>query len=79
MDSDGLPARLAVRSSAHMERCPRQHGRLLSDRRVVQLGHGVPVDHVVKRGDVVGTAILVVQVVGVLPDVDAQNRRVARA
>ena len=35
--------------------------------------HGVPVDHVPPRGDVVGAAVLVLQVVGVLPHVDAEH------
>src|SRR3546814_19710412 len=39
----------------------------------------VPVDHVVERADVVRAAVLVLQVVGVLPHVQAQDRGVARA
>src|SRR5690606_1785433 len=39
----------------------------------------VPVDHVVERGDVVRAAVLVLQVVGMLPHVQAQDRGVARA
>ena len=38
-----------------------------------------PVDDVPPRVDVVGAAVLVVQVVGVLPDVDAEQRRLAVA
>jgi len=41
------------------------------------LGDLVPVDYVPPRVDVVGTAVLVLQVVGVLPHVDAQQRRAA--
>ena len=40
-------------------------------------GDDVPVDDVPPRVDVVGAAVLVEQVVGVLPDVDAQQRRLA--
>ena len=35
------------------------------------LGHGVPVDHVVEGRDVIRSPVLVVEVVGVLPDIDA--------
>src|SRR5690606_10296641 len=38
----------------------------------------VPVDDVVERADVVRAAVLVLQVVGVLPHVQAQDRGVAR-
>src|SRR4026209_1215665 len=38
---------------------------------------GVPVDDVPPRLEVVGTPVLVVEVVGVLPDVDAEDRRLA--
>ncbi len=33
--------------------------------------NGIPIDDVPERGDVVGTAVLVVQVVGVFPHVEA--------
>src|SRR6187200_3789675 len=46
-------------------------------RRLEQLVHGVPVDHVPPRGDVVGALVLVLQVVGVLPDVEAEQRCLA--
>src|SRR5437763_3446381 len=36
--------------------------------------HFVPIDHVPPRADVVGAAVLVLQVVGVLPDVEAKHR-----
>src|SRR6266478_5492789 len=36
----------------------------------------VPVDDVPPGGEVVGTAVLVLEVVGVLPDVDAEQRHV---
>src|SRR5690606_24619716 len=39
----------------------------------------VPVDHVVERADVVRATVLVFQVVGVLPHVQAEDRGVARA
>ena len=35
--------------------------------------HGVPVNHVEKRRDVIGPAILVIQVVGVFPNVEAED------
>ncbi len=38
----------------------------------------VPVDDVPERVEVVGALVLVLQVVGVLPDVDAEERRLAR-
>src|ERR1700732_4503149 len=41
------------------------------------LVHFRPVHHVPPRGDVVGPAVLVFQVVGVLPDVDAEHRLLA--
>src|SRR5690606_4630971 len=43
----------------------------------VLLRYGVPVDDVPPRLDVVGPPVLVLQVVGVLPDVEAEDRRVA--
>src|SRR5205807_8226195 len=43
------------------------------------LGHLPPVDHVPPRVDVIGPAVVVLQVVGVLPDVDAEQRRLAVA
>src|SRR3954468_11626530 len=43
-------------------------------RRVVALGDLVPVDDVPPRLEVVGTLVLVLEVVGVLPDVVAQQR-----
>ena len=39
--------------------------------------HGVPVDDVPPRVDVVRALVLVLEVVGVLPDVDAEQRRLA--
>ena len=39
----------------------------------------VPIDDVPKRGDVIGTTVLVVQVVSVLPNVQSENRRAADA
>ena len=39
------------------------------------LAHLVPVDHVPPRGDVVRPAVLILQVVGVLPYVEPENRR----
>src|SRR5579884_4531102 len=43
------------------------------------LGDLGPVDHVPPGLDVVGPAVLVLEVVGVLPHVDAQQRRLALA
>ena len=48
----------------------------------VVLADLVPVDDVVEGGDVLGAAVLVLEVVGVLPDVDAcsgKRERVTRA
>ena len=42
----------------------------------IKLFHLAPVDHVEERGDVVRAAVLVVQVVGMLPDVEAQDWQV---
>ncbi len=47
-------------------------GRLLEP--VITLAGGVPVDHVVERGHVFRPAILILQVVGMLPHVDAGQR-----
>ena len=49
----------------------------LSRRRRVALGDLVPVDRVPPRVDVVRALVLVLQVVGVLPHVDAEQRRLA--
>src|SRR3972149_4270567 len=46
-------------------------------RRLQPARHLGPVDDVPPGGDVVGPAVLVVEVVGVLPDVDAEDRRLA--
>jgi len=48
----------------------------LLHRGVVQLADGRPVDDVVKCGDVIGTPVLIQQVVSVLPHVDTENWRV---
>src|SRR4029079_9990914 len=45
----------------------------------VPLGDLVPVDHVPPRLQVVRALVLVLEVVGVLPDVDAEQRGLARA
>src|SRR6202030_500085 len=37
-------------------------------------GDRVPVDHVPPGFDIIGPAVLVIQVVGVLPNIDAENR-----
>ena len=44
------------------------------DERRVPLRHKLPVDHLEEGVDVVGPLVLVLQVVGVLPDVDAEDR-----
>src|SRR5215207_1296382 len=49
---------------------------LTHDRRVT-LGHLPPIDGVPPRVEIVGSAVLVLQVVGVLPDVHADQRRLA--
>lgn len=43
---------------------------------MVAVGDVVPVDDVEEGGDVVGSAVLVFQIVGVFPDVDAEERGV---
>src|SRR3546814_7364891 len=57
---------------------PAQPGSTL-DRLLVPTLDLVPVDHVVERADVVRTTVLVLQVVGVFPHVQAEDRGVARA
>src|SRR5436853_388675 len=57
------PAPRPLRSAAGLVEAPR---------------HLVPVDHVPPRLEVVRTLVLVLEVVGVLPDVDADQRRLAR-
>ena len=59
-----------------------QPGRLKStsdllQRRFVAMIDLTPVHHIPKRGDVVGPAILVFQIVGVFPNVETQHRHVA--
>src|SRR3990170_1644218 len=44
---------------------------------LVPSGHRVPVDDVPPSRQVVGAPVLVVEVVGILPDVDAEERRLA--
>src|SRR5690606_29659801 len=44
---------------------------------LVQLVYLIPVHYVPEGGDVLGPAVLVLQVVSVLPDVETQKRRVA--
>ena len=67
--------RASVRASCHQSLPASPAG--LFDGLFIELSDGVPIDHVEERRDVIGTAVLVVQVVGVLPDVDAQDRRAA--
>src|SRR6188472_2310670 len=47
--------------------------RLLG-RRAVALADLVPVDHIPPGGEIVGALVLVFQVVGMLPDIDTENR-----
>src|SRR3954447_19044860 len=47
-------------------------------RRLEPLRHLVPVDHVPPRLEVVRALVLVLEVVGVLPDVDSDQRRLPR-
>jgi len=49
----------------------------LSALRSVIFCHGVPVHHVPPCFDVIGPAVLVFEIIGVLPNVDAKNGRVA--
>src|SRR3954463_16231971 len=63
--------RRALRSSAGGD------GLLCLGGCAVALGDLVPVDRVPPRVDVVGPLVLVLQVVGVLPDVHAEQRRLA--
>src|SRR5690349_22898114 len=42
-----------------------------------QFRHGVPVDYVEEGADVVGALVLVFQIVGVLPYIQAENRMLA--
>src|SRR5262245_20894491 len=51
--------------------------RLLLQRHLVAFAHLIPVDHVPPGLEVVGAAVLVVEVVGVLPDIDAEDRELA--
>src|SRR5690606_4389745 len=50
--------------------------RTLSASGRVVLGYGVPVDDVPEGLDVVGAAVLVLEVVGMLPHVEPEDRRV---
>src|SRR5438046_6538281 len=45
--------------------------------RSIVLRHCVPVHHVPPGFDVVGPAVLIRKIVGMLPNIDAENRRVA--
>ncbi len=45
--------------------------------RSIALGNSVPVDDVKERSDLVGAAVLVVEVVSMLPNIKTQDRRVA--
>src|SRR3954463_15525919 len=40
----------------------------------VALIYPIPVDHLLERGEVLGAAVLVLEIVGVLPDIDAEQR-----
>src|SRR4029078_11217073 len=50
---------------------------MLLNRRLVTSARRIPIDYVPPSGDVIGTAILILQVVSMLPNVDAHDRRVA--
>src|SRR5215210_3989633 len=67
-----LAGRNALTIGVAVERTPSLGARLLEVPR--DLG---PVDHVPPRLDVVGPAVLVFEVVGVLPDVDPEERGLA--
>ena len=64
-------ARAAMDDSSHVPKV--RSLRLL--RRGMPLGDRIPVDHVEECGNVVRSAILIVEVVGVFPDVESENRR----
>src|SRR6188474_2346040 len=55
----------------------RRAQRLARARRREPRGNGLPVDDVPPRGEIVRTPVLVLEVVGVLPDVDPEERRLA--
>src|SRR4051812_36258869 len=66
------------RARAQVAARARRSPRLRSARyRLMALGDLAPAHRVPPRVDVVGTPVLILQVVGVLPDVDAQERRLA--
>src|SRR5690606_12907868 len=68
LDRPALPHALALGKA-------KPPARLL--RRSVTLGDVVPVDDVPKGGDVVGPQVLILEVVGVLPHVESEDRRLA--
>src|SRR5438034_2033470 len=43
------------------------------------LSHKVPVDHIEPGGDIIGSLVLVLEVIGMLPNIDAQQRLLALA
>src|ERR1700712_6045382 len=49
----------------------------LTESGLITLGDGWPVNDVVERGDVFRATILITQVVGMFPDVEAQKWRIA--
>lgn len=50
----------------------RENGELLPDRLIVFFAHEIPVDDVVEGFDIFRTTVLIMEIVGVLPDVEAE-------
>ena len=55
---------------------PRNRANILFDGRLVSFRDIVPIHEIVDKGlEIIGPAISVIDVIGVLPDIDRQNRR----
>src|SRR5258708_32844347 len=68
--SGNTPRRRRYLGTAERSLFSIQHSAVLLE----SLIHRVPVDDVPPRGEVVGPAVLVLQIVGMFPDIDAENR-----
>src|SRR5258708_37244472 len=68
--SGNTPRRRRYLGNAERSLFSIQHSAVLLE----SLIHRVPVDDVPPRGEVVGPAVLVLQIVGMFPDIDAENR-----
>src|SRR5262245_49493889 len=64
----------AVRRAGPTHSGALQHPALL---RTEILRHKIPVDQIPPRGDVGRSSILVIQIIGVLPDITGEQRRLA--